>query len=188
LDSRIFVSGTCISPTPTPIQCNLIDFEAYFECDVPPVVDCDIVDFVATGVTITPTPTPSVNPCLYPRGMVFSMSAYTTPSDLTPTPTPSVTPTNNLIFSGNVGFEIFTEQFNCVSSKVLLDCSSGEEYYVSDNLIFSGIVIGTAPNTVNGANSVHNLKGYIGEVRIYDHALTPDEVSTLYKLGIQKHI
>jgi hypothetical protein len=51
-----------------------------------------------------------------------------------------------------------------------------------------GIVIGTAPNTVNGANSVHNLKGYIGEVKIYDHALTPDEVSTLYKLGIQKHI
>jgi hypothetical protein len=51
-----------------------------------------------------------------------------------------------------------------------------------------GIIIGTAPNTVNGANAVHNLKGYIGEVRIYDHALTPDEVSTLYKLGIQKHI
>jgi hypothetical protein len=143
LDSRIFTSGTCISPTPTPIQCNLIDFEAYFECDVPPVVDCDIVDFVATGITITPTPTPSVNPCLYSRGMVFSMSAYTTPSDLTPTPTPSITPTNNLIFTGNVGFEIFTEQFNCVSSKVLTDCSTGEEYYVSDNLVFSGIVIGT---------------------------------------------
>jgi hypothetical protein len=51
-----------------------------------------------------------------------------------------------------------------------------------------GIIIGTAPNTVNGVNAVHNLKGYIGEVRIYDHALTPDEVSTLYKLGIQKHI
>jgi len=51
-----------------------------------------------------------------------------------------------------------------------------------------GIIIGTAPNTVNTANAVHNLKGYIGEVRIYDHALTADEVSTLYKLGIQKHI
>jgi len=51
-----------------------------------------------------------------------------------------------------------------------------------------GIVIGTAPSTVNSANSIHNLKGYIGEVRVYDHALTPDEVATLYKLGIQKHI
>lgn len=51
-----------------------------------------------------------------------------------------------------------------------------------------GIVIGTATNTVNTANAIHNLKGYIGEVRIYDHALTADEVSTLYKLGVQKHI
>lgn len=51
-----------------------------------------------------------------------------------------------------------------------------------------GIVIGTATSTVNTANAIHNLKGYIGEVRIYDHALTADEVSTLYKLGIQKHI
>ena len=51
-----------------------------------------------------------------------------------------------------------------------------------------GIVIGTASSTVNTANAIHNLKGYIGEVRIYDHALTPEEVSTLYKLGIQKHI
>ena len=50
------------------------------------------------------------------------------------------------------------------------------------------IVIGTAPNTVNSANSVHNFNGTIGEIRIYDHALTPEEVSTLYKLGIQKHI
>jgi hypothetical protein len=50
------------------------------------------------------------------------------------------------------------------------------------------IAIGTAPNTVNTANSIHNLNGYIGEIRIYDHALTAAEVSTLYKLGIQKHI
>ena len=51
-----------------------------------------------------------------------------------------------------------------------------------------GMIFGTAPNTVNSANAVHNLKGYIGEIRIYDHALTAAEVSTLYKLGIQKHI
>ncbi len=38
------------------------------------------------------------------------------------------------------------------------------------------IVIGTAPNTVNSANSVHNFNGTIGEIRIYDHALTPEEV------------
>jgi hypothetical protein len=51
-----------------------------------------------------------------------------------------------------------------------------------------GIIIGTAPISVNSANSVYNFKGYFGEIRIYDHALTPEEVSTLYKLGIQKHI
>lgn len=51
-----------------------------------------------------------------------------------------------------------------------------------------GIIIGTAPISVNSANSVYNFKGYFGEIRIYDHALSADEVSTLYKLGIQKHI
>ncbi len=51
-----------------------------------------------------------------------------------------------------------------------------------------GIVIGTSSTTVNTGSSALNLKGYIGEVRIYDHALSADEVSTLYKLGIQKHI
>ncbi len=51
-----------------------------------------------------------------------------------------------------------------------------------------GIVIGTAPNTVNTANSIHNFNGTIGEIRIYDSALTQEEISTLYKLGIQKHI
>ena len=51
-----------------------------------------------------------------------------------------------------------------------------------------GIVIGTAPLSTNTANSVYNFKGYLGEIRIYDHALSADEVATLYKLGIQKHI
>lgn len=51
-----------------------------------------------------------------------------------------------------------------------------------------GIVIGTAPSTVNTANSIHNFNGTIGEIRIYDSALTQEEISTLYKLGIQKHI
>lgn len=152
-DTHIFYSGSCISPTPTPIQCNLIDFEAYFECDIVPTPDCAIVDFVATGVTITPTPTPSGNPCLYNRAVDFSMSAYTPSTNVTPTPTPSITPTNNLIFTGNVEFEIFTEQFNCVSSKVLVDCSSGEEYYVSDSLIFSGAVI------VTGVTMQVNING-----------------------------
>jgi len=51
-----------------------------------------------------------------------------------------------------------------------------------------GIVIGTNSTTVNSGSATTNFKGYFGEIRIYDHALTADEVSTLYKLGIQKHI
>ena len=59
---------------------------------------------------------------------------------------------------------------------------------VTNTFVGGGIVIGTAPLSTNTANSVYNFKGYFGEIRIYDHALTADEVSTLYKLGIQKHI
>jgi hypothetical protein len=51
-----------------------------------------------------------------------------------------------------------------------------------------GIVIGTGVTAVSSSNNSTNFKGYFGEIRIYDHALTPEEVSTLYKLGIQKHI
>ena len=51
-----------------------------------------------------------------------------------------------------------------------------------------GIVIGTNSTTVNSGSATTNFKGYFGEIRIYDHALSADEVSTLYKLGIQKHI
>jgi hypothetical protein len=140
LDSGVFTVGPCVTPTPLPPQCNILDFEAYFECDFTPVVECDVVDFQLSAITITPTPTPTQAAC--PAvGISFSMSAYTPSSDITPTPTPSITPTNNYIFSGNIGFEIFTEQFSCSSVKVLVDCSTGNEYYVSESLSYNGVPI-----------------------------------------------
>jgi hypothetical protein len=74
---------------------------------------------------------------------------------VTPTPTPTVTPTIPVTFSGSATFEVIQNQFICASVKVLLDESTGIEYYTSDELSFNGtpIVTGiTIAATINGQN------------------------------------
>jgi hypothetical protein len=54
------------------------------------------------------------------------------------------------------------ETFNCVSVKVLVDCNSGTEYYVTDNLIFNGIPVPTGVTmsaVVNGSNVCVTYQG-----------------------------
>jgi hypothetical protein len=67
------------------------------------------------------------------------MSGYTPATTPTVTLTPSVTLTRTVDIQGQVTFEMLDETFSCVSVKVLTDCQSGQEYYVTDNLSFSGI-------------------------------------------------
>jgi hypothetical protein len=66
------------------------------------------------------------------------MSAYTPVNYTTPSPTPTMTPTNPTNLTGLATFEVFKEQFNCVSVKVLLGCTTNIEYYVTDELSYNG--------------------------------------------------
>jgi hypothetical protein len=143
ISANLFTSGPCPTPTPSPVNCDLFDFNAYFDCDWEPIptptpsVACDVVDFVITSSLVPPTPTPSVQ-CNV--GVSFSICSYT---DTTPTPsvTPTLTLTKTLDVQGQVSFFMLDEPFSCVSVKVLVDCITGDEYYVTDNLIFGGIPV-----------------------------------------------
>lgn len=141
-DSDIFTEGICPSGTTPSVDCNVLDFDAYFDCEYTPPSDiCSLEGFLFSGITVTPTPTPAPQYCNF-VGINFTISAYTTP-DITPTPTPTVTPTNNVLLSGSAGFEIFQQEFVCSSVKVLTDCNSLNEYYVLGDLIYSGAPVGT---------------------------------------------
>ena len=142
-DSNIFSVGACSPAPPAPPDCNILDFYAYFDCNYNPPpqpivpLDCDVVDFSLSAITTTPTPTPTPQYCNN-IGISFTMSAYTPVSYTTPSPTPTMTPTNPTNLTGLATFEVFKEQFNCVSVKVLLGCTTNIEYYVTDELLYNG--------------------------------------------------
>jgi hypothetical protein len=148
ISANLFTVGPCPTPTPSAINCNTLDFTAYFDCDfVPfvtptPSIPCDLVDMSVTAFPLTPTPTPSSNACVV--GLNFTMTSYTPPSP-SPTPTVSLTPSKTVPVSGQLTYTFFEESFSCVTTKVLVDCNTNFEFYTSDSLIFNGdpIVVGT---------------------------------------------
>lgn len=136
-----FYSGICLTPTPTPTSYNIVSFDAIFECDFEP--------------TPTPTPTLSITPTLTPTptitptssaivGVDFTIQSFTATTTSTPTPTPTLTITKTVAFSGTVNFTLFEQSFSSVAAKVMRDCSTSQEYYVGQDIIYnsSGITLG----------------------------------------------
>ena len=141
-----FYSGVCPTPTPTQVNCSTFDFNAYFDCDWEPLptptpsVACDDVNFTVDNIGVTPTPTPTGDIC-NTVAISFSMSGYTPAVTPTITLTPSVTLTNTVPVGGQVTFPMVDETFSCVSVKVLTDCQSGDEFYVTEGLSFNGVPV-----------------------------------------------
>lgn len=157
ISANLFNAGMCPTPTPSSVDCAPFDFTAYFDCDWEPIptptpsVPCSGVTFdvTATYLPPTPTPTPVCN-----VGVSFSVCSY---NNVTPTPTntPTVTLTKTCEVLGQVSFVMLDETFQCVSVKVLVDCNSAVEYYITDNLIYNGIPLTTGMTmsaVVNGNN------------------------------------
>jgi len=148
ISANYFNVGPCPTPTPSPINCNTLDFDAYFDCDyVPypsptPSINCEIVDLDVTSFPVTPTPTPSSPAC--DTGINIIISGYTLPT-LSPTPSQTIQPTRTVDVNGQVTYRFIDNTFVCVGTKVLLDCTSGLEYYTSDPLVYNGVplVVGT---------------------------------------------
>jgi uncharacterized delta-60 repeat protein len=92
-------------------------------------------------VTITPTKTPTqtltpTNNCAGKSVTVFATNF----SYIAVTPTPSTSPINttqNCLVTGNTEFGIFTSSFVSGLNKLLLDCSSGRNYIISNTLPFN---------------------------------------------------
>ena len=147
--SNVFYSGPCVTPTPTPINCYNFDFNAYFDCDWEPIptptpsIPSDDVSFDIVSVGVTPTPSPSQD--CSGRAVSFSLSGYTVQPTPTPSNTPTVTITRTVDVAGAANYVILDETFSCILAKVLIDCSTGDEFYVSDSLTLSGtpVTIGT---------------------------------------------
>ena len=142
LYSEIASVGSCPTPTPSLSSCDVIDFSAYFNCEL--------------SATTTPTPTMTPTMTMTPSmsmtpsstgglGINVNLSAYTyTYPSSTPSITPSVTPTNDVQISGSVSYDLVFNSFSFNGVRVMVDCNTQETYYVSQDLIFSGtpVVIG----------------------------------------------
>ena len=158
ISANLFNTGPCPTPTTSPTNCESFDFVAFFDCDLVPTptptltIPCEDVDFEVTSISSTPTPTPTTD--CEGKSVAFSICSY-----LGSTPSPTPTPTSTLIYlcpvEGQVSFVMLDDLFSCVSVKVLVDCNTKEEYYVTDNLIFNTIPITTGITIsaiINGKN------------------------------------
>jgi hypothetical protein len=136
----------CPTPTATAANCSTFDFNAYFDCDYEPVptpsvsIPCDDVNFDVVAYGVTPTPSATEFTCQL-TGVDFSMSGYTPAVSPTITLTPTLTLSKTVEVQGQVSFTMLDEVFSCVSTKVLIDCETGDEYYTSDTLIYEGIPV-----------------------------------------------
>ena len=145
--STSFTTGPCVTPTPTPSDCQL-NFLAYFDCDWEPVptpsATITVLDIDLQAFPVTPTVTPSKN-CNV--GLDFSITGITPQVTSTLTPTPSST--LPLDINGTVTFEMMNKGFSCVNTKILIDCNTQATYYVAQDLYYSGISL-QPPITILG--------------------------------------
>lgn len=136
-----FNAGTCPPVTPSPDPYDVVNFDAYFECDFLESPTPTPTPTVTPTSTVTPTPTPSNLPQL---GVNFTISAYTPTPTKTPTPTPSTSVQPSVSVAGLVSFSLFDKPFNPAAPKLMVDCNTGDNYYVGQDLTYngSGVTIG----------------------------------------------
>ena len=125
--------GNELTPYPCPktgttSPCDIFTFDSLF--------DCNLVSPTPTSTpTPTPTPTPSMTPTPTPTqfcNVAIEVSATTLPQP-TPTATPTPSPTTPAFTcdTGSVTYNLFNERFVCTTTKELVNCDTGEYYYVS---------------------------------------------------------
>jgi len=155
LDDTVMYVGSCITTTTTTNPCLSLDFDAVFDCYIPPTPS--ITPTISVTPTLTPTPTSS-DPCggRFVLATVFTVSSSPTPT-LTPTPTPTPAIVRPCNFSGEVIFNSIDEIVQCENSKKFKDCFTGFYYYTSDQVLVSG---STSPKEGYVYNAIINGQGY----------------------------
>ena len=162
LYNGIVFSGACPTPTPSPASCDVIDFSAYFNCEISATTTPTptITPTVTRTPTITPTPSMTGN-----LSVNVGMSAYTYnyPS-ATISPTPSITPSNGIIISGNVTYNVLDKTFAFGGVRLLTECSIGVIYYAHQDLIFSGIPVNIGQSMRVVINGVQRCFEYTNNI------------------------
>lgn len=177
-DTSVCVSGPCVTTTTTTNPCASFEFEAIFDCYVPPTPS------VTPSFTPTPTqtPTPSSTEICGGRSMTVLLQKFTPTPTKTPSPTPSSTPivTRPCNFSGEVIFNSINEIIQCANSKKFRDCFTGLEYFTTDMVLVSG---STSPKegyvynaTINGINYCVVFEGLFENISGVDNIVLTNEV------------
>ena len=154
----VFYSGICITTTTTTDPCNVVDFVAIFNCDVP---------VVTASSSPTPTPTPTLTPYVDPcSNLGLTALTYTTTTTTLPvtSPTPTPSPQPSITISGMVDYEICCSNFICPDVKKIQDCFSGIIYYSSQILSdVGGNVVTTGQTFETSIDGVRRCFEYIGQ-------------------------
>jgi hypothetical protein len=155
LDDTVMYVGVCITTTTTTNPCSTLDFDAVFDCFLPPTPS------ITATPTLTPTntPTPSATDPCGGRSMTAIIQSISSTPTQTPTPTPTPTPVivRPCNFSGEVIFNSISEIIQCANSKKFKDCFTGIDYFTSEQVLVSG---STSPKEGYVYNAIINGQGY----------------------------
>jgi hypothetical protein len=155
LDDTVMYVGICSTTTTTTNPCSVLDFDAVFDCFIPPTPS--ITPTNTPTPTLTPTPS-STSPC---GGRTISATIQSITPTPTKTPTPTPSPSPNIVrpcnFSGEVIFNSITEIIQCANSKKFKDCFTGIDYFTSEPVFISG---STSPKEGYVYNAIINGQGY----------------------------
>jgi hypothetical protein len=155
----VFSTGICDTTTSTTSPCDVFDFVAYFDCDVP--VTPTPTPTTSPTSTPTPTPTPSVDICTSVVGDI-TISAFTT----TTTTIPSTTTTTTICYeplSGDVTFTLVETIFICPGDNYqFTNCVTSEVVYIEPSNLFVGVdmITGfTYSMNISGENGCYTYDG-----------------------------
>jgi hypothetical protein len=155
----VFTNGICNTTTSTTSPCDIFDFVAYFDCDVPNTPSPTPTN--SPTPTQTPTPSPSANVCNFTSGDI-TISTYTTTTTTIPTTTTTTTICYNPLL-GNVTFTLVETIFVCPGDNYQFTSCDGEfVYYVepSNSFVDVDLITGfTYSMTINGNNGCFVFDG-----------------------------
>jgi YVTN family beta-propeller protein len=150
----VFSTGICNTTTSTTSPCDVFDFVAYFDCDVPATPTP--TPTTSPTSTPTPTPTPSVDICTSVTGDI-SISVFTTTTTTVPSPTTTTTTVCYDPLYGDVTFTLVESIFVCPGENYkFTECNTQQVYYVEPNSSFIGVELFT------GYTYSMNVNGFDG--------------------------
>jgi hypothetical protein len=173
--SVIFTNGVCNTTTSTTSPCDVFDFDAYFDCDVP--VTPSPTPTNTPTPSFTPTPTPTTDICNYFTGDI-GISGYTT----TTTTTPSVTTTTTTVcysaFSESKTFTVVNSIFICPDEVyVFIDCVTSQIYYVEPINEFANVDLNNGYAYSFNINGVSTCATFDGVQEISPNVVASGPVS-----------